>query len=97
MVDQKIVVEVAYAKKDEEQKVLEVKIPEGSSIEQAIFESGILLQYPEIDLKNFAVGVFGKVLKKDRLVKSGDRIEIYRPLIQNPKEARRNRAAGKSV
>ncbi len=97
MGDQKIVVEVAYAKRAEEQKVLEVKIPEGSSIEQAIFESGILLQYPEIDMKNFAVGVFGKVLKKDKLVKSGDRIEIYRPLIQNPKEARRNRAAGKSV
>ncbi len=87
-----IFVEVAYARPDQ-QKIVELEIPEGSSIEQAIIESGMLLEYPEIDLKSFEVGVFGKVLKKDQLVKSGDRIEIYRPLVQDPKQARRNRAA----
>ncbi len=94
MADRLIVVEVAYAKPGQ-QKVVELEVPEGSSIERAIIESGILLENPEIDLKNVEVGVFGKVLKKDHVIKSGDRIEIYRPLIRDPKEARRNRAAGK--
>jgi len=94
MGDQVIVVEVVYVK-PEQQKIVEIKITKGSSIEQAIIESGMLLEYPEIDLKKFEVGIFGKVLKKDHIIKSGDRIEIYRPLIQDPKEARRNRAAGK--
>ncbi len=94
MDDQVIVVEVAYVK-PEQQKIVEIKITKGSSIEQAIIESGMLLEYPEIDLKKLEVGIFGKVLKKDHIIKSGDRIEIYRPLIQDPKEARRNRAAGK--
>ena len=94
MGDQVIVVEVVYVK-PEQQKIVEIKITKGSSIEQAIIESGMLLEYPEIDLKKLEVGIFGKVLKKDHIIKSGDRIEIYRPLIQDPKEARRNRAAGK--
>jgi putative ubiquitin-RnfH superfamily antitoxin RatB of RatAB toxin-antitoxin module len=96
MADQIIAVEVVYAM-PEQQKIVELEISEGSSIEQAIIESGLLLEYPEIDLENFEVGIFGKVLNKAQLVKSGDRIEIYRALIQDPKEARRNRAAGKQV
>ena len=94
MVDQLIVVEVVYAKPGQ-QKVVELEITEGSSIEQTIIESEILLENPEIDLKSVEVGVFGKVLKKDHVIKSGDRIEIYRPLIHDPKEARRKRAAVK--
>lgn len=91
-----ISIEVAYAMPDE-QKIIGVQVDEVSNIEQAITQSGILNQYPEIDLKKFKVGIFGKVLPKDHQLKLGDRVEIYRPLICDPKEARRLRAAGKTA
>ena len=85
-------VEVAYARPDQ-QLILEVMLPEGSSIEQAIEQSGILQRFPEIDLALNKLGVFGKLSKKTAELKAGDRVEIYRPLIADPKEVRRKREA----
>ncbi len=87
-------VEVAYAR-PEKQVIIPVKIVDGSSVQQAITKSEILKQYSEIDLSNMFVGVFGKVCKLERIVEQDDRVEIYRPLLQNPMDARRNRADNK--
>ena len=83
-------VEVAFAKANE-QAAIAVSIEKDSSINEAINKSGILQQFPEIDLTKMAVGIFGKVCPLDKKPAPGDRIEIYRPLFQNPMEARRNR------
>ncbi|MFV1982125.1 MAG: RnfH family protein [Thiohalomonadales bacterium] len=71
------------------------KISPETTIEEAIHLSGVLEQFPEIDLKNNKVGVFGKLKKLDSTLLENDRIEIYRPLIADPKESRRKRAAKK--
>lgn len=83
-------VEVAYAK-PEQQAVIAVDLPLESTIEQAIQVSGILLHYPEIDLSRQKVGIFSQVSKLDKTLQDGDRVEIYRPLTQDPMTARRNR------
>jgi putative ubiquitin-RnfH superfamily antitoxin RatB of RatAB toxin-antitoxin module len=85
-------VEVAYARPDQ-QVLLEVKLRPGATVEQAIRESGVLRRFPEIDLGNSKVGVFGKLTPLAATVRAGDRVEIYRPLIADPKEVRRLRAA----
>jgi putative ubiquitin-RnfH superfamily antitoxin RatB of RatAB toxin-antitoxin module len=87
-----LLIEVAYARVDE-QVILELQIPNGSDVEQAIITSGILKQYPEINLDQNEVGIFGKVCNKKQHIESGDRVEIYRQLICDPKEARKIRAA----
>lgn len=87
-----IKVEVAYARPDQ-QVLLEVKLRPGATLEQAIRESGILRRFPEIDLANSKVGVFGKLMPLTARLRAGDRVEIYRPLIADPKEVRRLRAA----
>lgn len=86
-----IEIEVAFAKPDK-QSIISLHLEKGSSIQQAINESEILQQFPEIELTELSVGIFGKVCNLDRIIKAGDRVEIYRPLLQNPMEARRNRA-----
>ena len=83
--------EVAYAK-PELQTVIEIELAIDSTVEQAIKASGILQQFPEIDLNRQKVGIFSQACKLDKAVQTGDRIEIYRPLTQNPMSARRNRA-----
>ena len=83
--------EVVYALKDIAHRV-EVEVPAGSSIEFAIRESGILGSCTEIDLQHNRVGVFGELRELSESVNSGDRIEIYRPLLADPKDARRRRA-----
>jgi len=88
----KMRIEVAYAKPSE-QVILTLDIADGSTMEAAIIESGILQRFPEIDLANNKVGIFGKLCKLDQVLRAGDRVEIYRPLIVDPKEMRRNRAA----
>lgn len=89
----RIDIEVAYAK-PEEQVILALKLPEGSSVEQAIKASGVLTRFPEIDLSGSnRVGIFGNVCGMDRILNQADRIEIYRPLLIDPKDARRRRAA----
>jgi putative ubiquitin-RnfH superfamily antitoxin RatB of RatAB toxin-antitoxin module len=85
-------VEVAYATEDE-QLILEVKVPRDCTVRQALELSGIDRHFPEIDLAAAKVGIFGKLSKPDAPLNPGDRIEIYRPLIADPKEARKKRAA----
>ncbi|MFW2132716.1 RnfH family protein [Ectothiorhodospira haloalkaliphila] len=85
-------VEVAYAR-PEKQVVLEVSLPEGATVEQAIQESGILDQCPEVDLASNKVGVYGKLAKLNAPLRDRDRVEIYRPLIADPKAVRKQRAA----
>ncbi|MGR9115970.1 MAG: RnfH family protein [Gammaproteobacteria bacterium] len=91
MTEKLIRVEVAYAK-PEEQVIINVTLPEGATVEQAIVNSGVLTRYPEIDLHNSKVGIFSSACKLDRVLKESDRVEIYRPLLNDPKEARRKRA-----
>ncbi|OGT35137.1 MAG: hypothetical protein A3F11_07675 [Gammaproteobacteria bacterium RIFCSPHIGHO2_12_FULL_37_14] len=85
-----ITIEVAYAKPDQ-QPIIEVSVPADSTIEHAIQCSGILLLFPEIDLNQQAVGIFGKQMQLSDRVHEGDRVEIYRSLLFDPKELRRIR------
>lgn len=85
-------VEVAFAL-PHEQIILAIDVPPGTTIEQAIQQSGILDRYPQIDLAHHKVGVFGRLAKLSQVLRAGDRVEIYRPLIADPKEVRRQRAA----
>ena len=86
-----IQVEVVYALR-EVQALVVVKLEAGSTVRQAIEHSGILPRFTEIDLEGARVGVFGKLARLDAPLRDGDRVEIYRPLIADPKEARRGRA-----
>lgn len=86
-----LLIEVAYAL-PEEQLILEVEVPADSTVEHAIKRSGILERYPQIDLESDKVGIFGKMCKLNASLKNKDRIEIYRPLIADPKESRRQKA-----
>jgi len=81
---------VCYAEADR-QIWLKLETPDGSTVEQAIRHSGILKRFPEIDLETQKVGIFGKLVKLDAPVKEGDRVEIYRPIIADPKTVRRRR------
>ncbi|MCW8935903.1 MAG: RnfH family protein [Gammaproteobacteria bacterium] len=87
-----IKVEVAFAREDKQQ-ILELMVNQGTTLEQAIEQSGIMTLFPEIDLNVNKVGIFGKLGKKTAELKEGDRVEIYRPLIADPKEVRRKREA----
>ena len=84
-------VEVVYAL-PEQQLVIPMTVPAGITVGEAIECSGILLQLPTIDLARQAVGIWGECCILERLVAQGDRIEIYRPLCQDPKAKRRLRA-----
>ncbi len=79
---------VCYAELDR-QLWLRLEVPAESSVEDAIRRSGILQRFPEIDLGSQKVGIFGKIVKLDTAVKEGDRIEIYRPIVADPKTVRR--------
>ena len=92
MKDDSFDVEVVYARPDE-QILLQLTAEPGITLQEAIERSGVLKKHPEIDLEKVKVGIFGKAAKKDAVLKSGDRVEIYRPLIADPKEARKKRAA----
>lgn len=88
---------MAYARPDE-QFLEPLSVPVDATIETAIERSGLLQRCPEIDLAINKVGVFGKTAKLTATLNEGDRIEIYRPLIADPKEARKKRAAeGKTM
>ena len=91
MTDEILHIEVAYVKPgDQILRALEGK--PGITVEQAIRNSGIIEDCPEIDLGKNKVGIFGKAAKLDAELRAGDRVEIYRPLIADPKEARKKRA-----
>ena len=84
-------VEVAYAT-PEQQVIVALKLPEGTTVEQAINASDLLNRFTEIDRADIKAGIFGSVCKLEQTLKQGDRVEIYRPLLHDPKEARRQRA-----
>jgi uncharacterized protein len=86
-----IELEVAYAK-PEQQAIVTINVPQGTTLEQAVKLSGLLVRFPEINCSELRLGIFGVASKLQQNVKQGDRVEIYRPLIHDPKEARRNRA-----
>ncbi len=87
-----IPVEVAYARPDV-QVVLSVQVPAGATVADALEGAKIRERFPEIDLATAKVGIFGKLTRLDTVLKPRDRVEVYRPLIADPKEIRRQRAA----
>jgi len=87
-----ITVEVVFARPDE-QALEELRVPADATVEAVIRQSGYLERFPEIDLASNKVGIFGKATTLSAVPNDGDRIEIYRPLIADPKEARKKRAA----
>lgn len=92
-----ITVEVVYARRDR-QVVLTVEVTLPATVREVIERSGILERFPEIDLGVNKIGIFGKPAEPEQALRDGDRIEIYRPLIADPKEARRRLAAqGKTM
>lgn len=89
-------VEVVYALPDE-QMLFAVRVPRGSTLRTAIEHSGVMQRYSNIDLDRCAVGVYGKRAVMDDEVERGNRIEIYRPLVADPKESRRRRASKRAA
>jgi len=84
-------VEIVYALRDR-QVLLALEVEGGTTARQAVERSGILQRFPEIDLARAGLGIFGRVVSPDTPLRDGDRVEIYRPLIADPKNARRERA-----
>ncbi len=89
-------VEVAYAT-PERQEIVSVEVEEGTTVMDAARRSGITDLFPEIDLEQTDMGIFGKVIRSpaDHVLSDGDRVELYRPLKIDPKQARANRARKK--
>lgn len=85
-------VEVVYAR-SERQELVTVNLREGATLKDALDASGLLQKYPEIDLAKNKFGIYAKLSKPDALLRDRDRVEIYRPLIADPKEMRKQRAA----
>jgi uncharacterized protein len=84
-------IEVVYAL-PQEQALLKLLLPQGATVAEAVQASGIAQKYPEIDLAKNKFGIFGKLTKSDAVLRDKDRVEIYRPLIADPKEVRKKRA-----
>ncbi|MCQ4325696.1 RnfH family protein [Stutzerimonas stutzeri] len=91
---QPIAVEVVYALADK-QKLLRLSVPAGTTVRDAALRSGMEAHFPGLDLASAPLGIFGKAVPKpdERVLEDGERVEIYRPLIADPKEARKQRAA----
>jgi putative ubiquitin-RnfH superfamily antitoxin RatB of RatAB toxin-antitoxin module len=87
-----IEVEVAYALPDK-QAILVLEVSPGTTVQEAAAQSGITEKFEGIDLENAKFGIFGAVVSPKRELKAGERVEIYRPLIADPKEVRKARAA----
>ncbi|WP_213479137.1 RnfH family protein [Marinobacter lipolyticus] len=89
-------VEVAYAR-PERQEIIALQVPDGTTALEAVKRSGIVGVFPEIDPDCNDMGIFGKVIKSpaDHALRDGDRVELYRPLKIDPKQARLNRAKKK--
>ena len=87
-------VEVCYALPDR-QKIVSLEVEEGTTVLQAVKQSGIDQLFPDVDIDSSKMGVFGKAVPKpaEAVLNEGDRVEIYRPLIADPKEVRKTRAA----
>ncbi|EXF43451.1 protein rnfH [Pseudomonas sp. BAY1663] len=91
---QPIAVEIVYALADK-QKLLRLSVPAGTTVRDAALRSGMEAHFPGLDLASAPLGIFGKAVPKpdERVLEDGERVEIYRPLIADPKEARKQRAA----
>ncbi len=87
-----ISIEVVYAL-PQKQEIVPLKLPSGTTVRQAIEASGLLQKYVEIDLAKNKLGIFAKLAKPDAALRDRDRVEIYRPLIADPKAVRKQRAA----
>jgi putative ubiquitin-RnfH superfamily antitoxin RatB of RatAB toxin-antitoxin module len=85
-------VEVVYGRQDR-QKVVTLTLNEGATLREAVERSGLLAAFPEIDLATNKLGIWNKLAKPDAVLRDKDRLEIYRPLIADPKEVRKQRAA----
>jgi putative ubiquitin-RnfH superfamily antitoxin RatB of RatAB toxin-antitoxin module len=88
-------VQVCYAK-SAMPIVRDLRVPTGTTVQSAIEQSGVVLDAPEIELTTCRVGIYGKLKALDTVLREHDRVEIYRPLVADPKESRRKRAAGKA-
>jgi putative ubiquitin-RnfH superfamily antitoxin RatB of RatAB toxin-antitoxin module len=85
-------IEIAYAL-EHKQTLLNLQVEEGITLKQAVEISGILDTYPQINLLKDKTGIFGKIAKLDTVLREKDRVEIYRALIADPKQVRKERAA----
>lgn len=85
-------VEVVYGTASQ-QKAVTLTLPEGTTVAQAVAQSGLMREFPEIDLGRNKLGIWNKLAKAEAVLRDKDRVEIYRPLIADPKEIRRQRAA----
>lgn len=94
--EDQINVEVAYAYPDK-YFLKKLQVPQNTTIQNIILLSGVLEKYTEIDLRENKVGIFSRPAKLNETVEEGDRIEIYRPLLADPKEIRRKRAAEQAL
>lgn len=90
-----LIVEVAYAT-PERQKILQCRVPPQTTLIEAVESSGLAKLFPELDLATASFGIWGKVKPANTPLEDGQRIEVYRPLIADPKESRRRRAAKKA-
>ena len=76
----------------ERQVLKSMTVVEGTTVREATLKSGLEVEFPELDLQQSPLGIFGKAVKDETVLRDGDRIEVYRPLLIDPKEARRKRA-----
>ena len=96
MANDMIRIEVAYAK-PERQLILALEVEPGITAKEAVMRSGILDEFPEIDIETAKLGIFGKAAPASTVLNPMDRVEIYRPLIADPREVRKKRAAAGKV
>jgi|GEM_PF-414102 len=84
-------IEIVYGLADR-QVLKNMTVAEGITVREAALQSGLEVEFPELDLQQAPLGIFGKTVKDETVLRDGDRIEVYRPLLIDPKEARRKRA-----
>ena len=87
----RMIVTVVYALPDAATQI-EVSLPPGATAAEALERSGLARRFPEVDFRRLAVGIFGKRVERTQSLCDGDRLEVYRPLLADPKETRRRRA-----
>lgn len=96
MAEAEIAVEVVYAQPDM-QRLYTLRVAANATVRDAIEQSNVLQEFAGIDLNHNKIGIFGKVVKLDQILRHGDRVEIYRPLLADPKLARKQRAAAQNL
>ncbi|TBV07373.1 RnfH family protein [Phytopseudomonas dryadis] len=94
MASEALSIEVVYAT-PREQALIQLRLPVGTTAREAVLQSGLQARFPELDLLGAPLGIFGKAIAcpEQRVLEEGERVEIYRPLLADPKEVRKRRAA----